>query len=256
MSKQLEDILRKAMFTVGTALESVIGKAKTVKAQAGARAGVQPILSVESLMDVGRLRSIIEAISKPVLESSIPELKDRFVLEVGEGAAHLGPKFMSHQARAAFYAEVGLGCPLRAGESTRGWTLRAKPSELPFRASTFSFAVARLATQNQGDVKKALVELGRVLIPGGRGVFVDFHPFGLYTKRGPGRVRPAESVIGGLEDYYHAFRSAGLRVMDVRESFIDDSSRKHFSEEEVSAYRQLKGTPLLVFLFFYKPREK
>lgn len=256
MSKQMEDILRKAMFTLGTAVESVIGKAKVAKQQVGARSGVQPILSVESLIDTARLKVIIDSISRPILEAEVPELKGRLVLELGDGPANMGARLLAHQAGSAYYIEVSGQGSLRAGDSTRGYTLRAKPQALPFRSETFSYAIARLATQHQGDLRRAIVELSRVLIPGAQGVLVDFHPYGLYTKRGHGRIRPAESVISGVEDYYRAFREGGLRVVDIKEGFIDDAARRFFNEEEVSAYRQLKGSPLVAMIFFYKPRQK
>lgn len=256
MSKQMEDILRKGMCALGNALESVIGKAKVAKAQVGARSGVQPILSIESLIDQTRLKSVIEAIARPVLESNLPELKDRLVVEIGDGPVHMGARLLAHQANSAYYVEVSGQGVLRAGDSMRGYAVRAKPQALPFRQSTFSYAIARLATQHQGDLRRAIAELSRVLIPGAQGVLVDFHPYGLYTKRGAGRIRPAESVIAGFEDYYKSFREAGLRVIDIKEGFVDDASRKFFNEDEVSAYRQLKGSPLIAMIFFYKPREK
>jgi hypothetical protein len=51
-------------------------------------------------------------------------------------------------------------------------------------------------------------------------------------------------------------RKGGMRVVDVKEAFIDEGSRGFFREEEIQAYRNLKGTPLLTFLFVYKPKGK
>jgi hypothetical protein len=95
-----------------------------------------------------------------------------------------------------------------------------------------------------------------VLAPGGQGMIVEFHPFGQFAKRGGQRMRSIESNLRKFEEYYRLCRKAGLRIVDLRESFIDESARALFGEDEIAAYRQLKGTPLLAFFFVYKLRRR
>ena len=57
--------------------------------------------------------------------------------------------------------------------------VRSQAARLPFTNNRFSYILARLATQLQGDMVRALRELSRVLAPGGQGVVDDYHPFGL-----------------------------------------------------------------------------
>jgi len=87
-------------------------------------------------------------------------------------------------------------------------------------------------------------------------VFIDYHPYGLYAKKGPNRLRSVESSIRGAEDYYRICRAAGLRVVDLREAFVDENLRSYFGDDQISAYRSMKGSPLTIYLFFYKPRAR
>lgn len=254
MTKSFEHTMRRAMEALGHVVESVIGKAKQATVQVSTRGGVQPILSVESQLSASRIRDIIELSTQKVLSGILPDLKGKTALEVGEGPVSWAGKLLGAQANLVVGVEVGGGSVGRQGDSSRGFVLRGQVARLPFEKDRFSYVLARLATQLQGDMMRALRELSRVMAPGAQGVLVDYHPFGLYAKRGASRVRPADSGIQRLEDYYRFCRQAGLRVVDVREAFVDEAARQFFREGEIGAYRNLKGTPILVFLFVYKPK--
>jgi len=254
MSMSFEQAMRRAMEALGHVVESVIGKAKQATVQVSTRGGVQPILSVESQIPASRIRDIIEASTQKVLSSALPDLKGKAALEVGEGPVSWSGRLLGANAALVLGVEVGGGSVGRQGDSSRGFVVRGNVAKLPIENDRFNYVVARLATQLQGDMVRAFRELSRVMSPGSQGVFVDYHPFGLYAKRGAARVRPADSGVQRIEDYYRFCRQVGLRVVDVRESFIDETSRQLFREEEIAAYRNLKGTPLLIFLFVYKPK--
>lgn len=254
MARSFEQTLRSAMEALGHVVEQLIGKAKRASVQVSTRGGVQPILSVESQLAASRIRDIIEASAQKVLISAIPNLKGGAALEVGEGPVTWAQRLLSAQAQGVWGVEIGGGSVGRQGDASRGFVVRGALSRLPFPDARFAYVMARLATQLQGDMVRALREMARVMAPGGQGVVVDYHPFGLYAKRGASRVRPADSGVHRFEDYYRFCRQAGLRVVDVREAFVDEASRQLFREEEIGAYRSLKGTPLLIFLFVYKPK--
>lgn len=254
MAKSFEQTLRRVMEAVGRFIESLIGSAKKAKVQVSTRGGVQPILSVESQLPALRIRDIIDASITKVLQNAIPDLKGGKALEVGEGPASFCARLLAAQAQMAVGLEIGGGSVGRQGDVSRGFIIRAGAARLPFLDGKFLYFLARLATQLQGDMVRALRELARILVPGGQGTIVDYHPFGLYAKRGANRVRPADSGVHRFEDYYRLCRQVGLRIIDVREAFVDEGARPLFKEEEIQAYRNLKGTPLLVFLFVYKPK--
>lgn len=256
MSEPVEAFLKKLMGSAGRVVEKVIGEAHKAKVSVGTRSGIKPILSLESQFPAVKLKEMINFAIGRICVPAIPNLKDQTSLEIGEGPSMLLSKFSGQQARVAIGFEIGGGLTNRQGDSNRGYITRGQTSALPFGKDFFDYIGARLATSFQGDIIKTIKEIGRVLAPGGQGFFLDFHPFGLYAKKGTDRVRSVESTIRGIEDYYKICKSAGLRIIDLREAFIDESFRALFEAEEIQAYRNVKGTPLIVFVFFFKPRAK
>lgn len=254
MAESFESTLRKAMEALGRVVEQAIGKAKRAKVQVGSRSGVQPVLSLESLLPPDRMKELIEEATKSVLAEAIPDIKGGTALEIGEGPALYGRKLLGSKASNSVAVEVGGKLTERQNDATRGFVVQAKPSRLPFQSQSFNYVLGRLATPHQGDIVKAVTEIGRVLAPGGQGVIVEFHPFGLYAKRGPQRMKSIESNLRKFEEYYRLCRKAGLRVVNLRESFVEENMRKLFAEGEISAYRSLKNTPILAFFFVYKLR--
>lgn len=242
------------MEALGRGVEAVIGKARNARVQVSTRGGMQPILSIESQLTPIRIRDLIESATQKVIDASMPNLAGQAALEVGEGPVSWGGNFLAHQAAQAMGVEIGGGSIGRQGDISRGFVVRAGSSKLPFADNSFSYLIARMATSLQGDISRSVREFGRVLTAGGHGVIVDYHPFGLYAKHGANRIRSADANIHRMEDYYKLCRKCGLRVMDLREAFVDEGMRQFFREAEIPAYRSLKGTPLLVFLFVYKPK--
>ncbi len=241
---------------LGHHVEAIIGKAKHARMRVESRGGVQPVLSVESQLSPHRLRELIDSASEKVLLGTIPSLKGQDALEVGEGPVALGAKLLASQARMAVGLEIGGASIGRQGDVSRGFVVRGELARMPFPPGCFAYVVARLATTLQGDMVRAFREIGRVIEPGGQGVIIDYHPFGLFAKKGSGRLRPADSGIERFEDYYRLSRQSGFRVIDVREAVVDESLRGFFHEQEIGIYRNLKGTPLIAFLFIYKPKAR
>lgn len=256
MSDSLEGFLKKMMEGAGRAIEKVIGEAHKAKVSVGTRSGIKPILSLESQLSPAKVRQLINFSIERICVPTLPDLKGQATLEIGDAPSILTARFTGQQARISIGFEIGGAQTMRQGEPSRGSVARGLPSSLPFEKDFFEYIGARLATNLQGDMIRAIKEIGRVLAPGGQGFFADFHPFGLYAKKGTERLRAVESTIRGIEDYYKICRSAGLRIVDLREAFVDESFRQMFEGDEIQVYRNVKGTPLVVFIFFFKPRAK
>jgi SAM-dependent methyltransferase len=256
MSKGVEKSLKNVMTSAGKALERLIGQAQKAKAQVGVRGGVQPILSLESLLGVNRIGELIGASTERVALPVVPEIKDAVALDVGEGPPQFLSRFKERGARISVGLEIGGGSKGVQGDQEQGYIVRGKATAIPFGGDFFNFVSARLATPFQGDILRVMKEIGRVAAPGGQGVIVDYHPYGLYAKKGSDRLRSVESSIRGAEDYYRICRASGLRVVDLREAFVDENLRGMFAEDQLSAYRSVKGSPLAIYLFFYKPRAR
>ena len=256
MADSLEKFLRHSMTKVGKAVERVIGEAHKAKKSVGTRGGLQPILSLESQLSGVRISELINFSTERIYVPTIPNLSGQMALEIGEGTSAFIPRFLQQQARAAVGMEIGKASEIRQSEMGKGFAIRGQTTNLPFANQFFDYVMARLATHQQGDTIRAIKEIGRILTPGGQGILTDFHPFGLYAKSGTDRLRSVESTIRNIEDYYKICRAAGLRVIDLKEAFIDESVRSLFDTQEIQSYRNVKGTPLIIFIYFFKPRTK
>jgi len=256
MPESFDQSLRKAMEGLGRIVEHLIGSARKASVHVGTRAGVQPILSIESQLAYERIKELIDLSIKKMIEPALPDLEGKAALDIGEGPVFYASRLLGARAAAAVSFDIRGTALDSQGDASRGYIVRGKPARLPFPAEGFQYIMGRLASPNQGDMTRAATEIGRVLAPGGQGVLVDFHPFGLYAKKGSSRIKSAESNLYRFEDYYALMRKAGLRIVDLREIFIDEQSRGFFKDTEIGAYRALKGSPLLAFFFVYKPKTK
>lgn len=254
MAESFEKSMRKVVEAVGIAVENFIGKAKRASMQISTHGGLKPVLSIESQLSVVRLCEFVDNVSEKILTTAISVSKEGGALEIGEGPASYGSRFLAAGAGDVVSVEMGGKSVGHQGDATRGFVACAESRNLPFTDGRFSYVLARMASQHQGDMPKAISEIGRVMAKGGQGVLVDYHPFGLYAKKGHQKARHHDAQIHRFEDYYKLAKKAGMRIVDVREVFVEETMRQFFKEAEIAAYRNLKNTPLLVFLFLYKPR--
>ncbi|MFH1874401.1 MAG: methyltransferase domain-containing protein [Pseudomonadota bacterium] len=256
MSKSIEDSLRQLMYWAGHGIEKIIGKVQKAKVSVVARPGVQPILSLESQLALDKIQDLIAFAIERFYLPVIPHLEGKSCLEIGAGKPVFATQFLQKQAKAMITVNTGYGESPIQGDASRGFIVKAETHNLPFENDFFDYTAARLASSAQKDILNTIKEITRTLSPGGQGVFIDFHPFGLYAKKGPQRLLSLESNIKGLEDYYKICRTAGLRIMNIKEAFIDEGLRSKFSQSEIQTYRNIKGTPLIIFVFFFKPKVK
>lgn len=257
MAKSYEDVLRRMMFVVGKSVERVIGGAQRARAKVEIGRGIRPLLSLESQLDPALLRTLIGICEERILKATVPNLTGKKSLELCEGPAIFLSSLMQLGSSRAFGLEAGDDFQGRVqGDLSRGFLVKGAFSLLPFPSEAFDYVVARLTTPLQGDVATVLREIARVLSTGGQGVILDYHPFGLYASRGAKHLRAVQARIHSLQDYYKMTKAAGVRIVDLREGFLDDETRKFFTEAQIQTYRNLKGTPLVVCLYVYKPRKK
>lgn len=246
--------LGRGVTAVGNFIEKVIGKAKQAKETYEAKGGLAPILSLESRLSIEKLKQLIDLQGQRFFPSAMPALKDKTVLEIGEAS----PQFqkLAAEKRPRLFCGVAVdSASLKASPESASCVIKGSFKQIPFEGDFFDCVLARLATPHQGDVVGAFKELGRVLMPEGMGLILDFHPFGLYAKTGSARLRSHQATIRGVEDYFKMCRVSGLAVVDLLEGFVDDTLRNHFTTpQEMSVFRELKGSPLVLFLTVTKPR--
>lgn len=249
-----EEYLKKGVFKVGTTLEHLIGKAEKLGTNIkGTSMSAQPVLSLEGQIQLPKLKELISAASEKVIAPLVPSLIDKTALEVREGGARFTKLFKERGASVSVHVDMGASAGSYGRPEAGTASIRSVSSRMPFEDGFFDHIVALLANQYQGDILKGIKEFSRLLSITGEGVFSDFHPFGMFAKRGNLRLRPPESSVRGIEDYYKICKSAGLKVTAVRESFIDESLRSLFvAEDEKASFRIVKDTPLVIYVFVRK----
>ncbi|MBI2091517.1 MAG: hypothetical protein HYY43_05075 [Deltaproteobacteria bacterium] len=250
---ELAKPLRKGVFAIGTAVEKLIDQCGKLGEQLGkGSVETQPVLSLEGQIPIPKLKEIINIVSEKVVSSGLTSLVDRTALEIKEGASVFAPVFKAKGASVAMHVDMG-GSSGTYGRAAEASSVRSAAHRLPFEDGFFDFIAGIFSSQYQGDFVKIIKEFSRVLSISGEGVIVDFHPFGVYAKRGSLRLKPIEATARGFEDYYKICRSSGLKIVNIKESFLDESARSFFAaEEEKAAFRIVKDTPLLIYLFVAK----
>lgn len=247
---KVEDGLRKGVFTVGSFLEKLIDKAEGLASNfKQPSVSTQAVLSLEGQLTIPKLKEIINSAYEKATAPKVPSLVDKTAIEIKEGGAALTKVFKEKGATVAAHIDMG-GSAGSYGQPEKGVvSIRCIPSKLPFEDGFFDYIIGHFANQFQGDLSKSVKEFSRVLSISGEGIITDFHPFGMYAKRGTIRLKPVESVIRGVEDYYKLCTSVGLKVVSVRESFFDETTRPLFvTEDEKSAFRIVRDTPFLIHL--------
>lgn len=255
--EKMKNFLERLMEFLGGLLEKILGQAKKAKGTYEKKAGLQPILSLESRLPLPKLKNLMGHFAERFFPPALSQLKDKTVLEIGEDNLKFQKIILEKKPKVYCGVMVGEGSATGTAQQNFPLVLRGSFRSIPFEDQFFDCVACRLATPHQGDVISAFKELARVLLPGGEGLIVDYHPFGLFAKSGKERLRSVQSTLRGVEDYFKMCRLSGLAVEDLHEGFIDDTLRNQFTTtEEMSTFREIKGTPLVIFLRVVKQRKK
>lgn len=241
--QQWEENLRRIVVALGKGLEGVIAKVTSAR-QARNLPKLTPVLGIEGQIPTAKIKELSQHVSLRLLGEMMPPLVDKSVLLVGEGVAAAVPLCKDKGTSTLMEVELGASeSPLDDGdESLR---IHCMPHKLATRNSSFDAVVALLATPFPGELEQVFQELARTLVIGGDFLVADFHPFGLYAKRGSRRLRA--SFANGIADYYRMARDLGIDITDCREGYCDDKAAAFFvTPEEKQIYRSLKDSPLVI----------
>lgn len=256
MNPKIEKFLKKGMSKFGGLVESVIGHAKKAKVSVKKPAEtVEPILALESQLSILKLKELTMVGVDRIVKGLVPNLIDKTALEMCDGEMKFSQLMKEKGSSLTIHADIASsgGSYPKESQIQGVYSVRAEVRNIPFEDGFFDFVVANLATSSQGDVFKAIKEVGRLVTIGGNAIIVDFHPFGRFAKRGSVRLRSMESVVRGVEDYYKIAQASGFSISYLREAFFDETTRTHFqTPEEKSTFRSIKDTPFLIFLIANK----
>jgi len=100
----------------------------------------------------------------------------RRVLDVGSGEGQVARELAAAGATVVGIDPIRSQIELAVTRAGGPTYLRASAERLPFASATFDGAVACLVFEHIDDLDAALVEVARVLVPGGRFLFLLNHP--------------------------------------------------------------------------------
>lgn len=246
---QFEDILRKAVYRIGKFTERLIEESSKISSPLATK----PILALEGQVQISKLKEIIESEANKIFTSSMPSLIDKTALEICEHGSKLADKFKEKGASLSVHVDMDTGPGTYETAKKDIISCKSSANRLPFEDSFFDQIYANLASQRQKELALSIHEMGRVLTLGGEAIICDFHPFGSFARKGTARLRPIESSAAGFEDYYKFCSQASLKIDHVKEIFVDDNLKTYFkTDEEKAAFRMVKDSPLLIFIFVKK----
>lgn len=240
-----EENLRRGVIKVGQWLEVAVTKAESVRARKSL-GKVAPVLSLEGQIPTAKVKELLHHISLQVVSGLLPPLIDKSVLLIGDGVAAAAPLCADKGASALLQVELAANESSLADHDTP-MLIHSHAQKLGVASQYFDTAIAFLATPLQGDFAQVLAELSRCVVLGGEMIIVDFHPFGHYARKGAQRLRPAETSMRGLEDYYRLAQDQQIMLSECREGFCDERARAFFiTPDEKQLYRSIKDDPLVI----------
>jgi malonyl-CoA O-methyltransferase len=168
---------------------------------------------------------IMELEESAVLQM-LPDLKGTTALDVACGSGRYLKIMMQRGAALAVGLDASMPMLARARELASN-LVQADVLRMGLRAGSFQVIACALALGHVEDLRGALIEISRVLAPGGTVIYSDFHPMAaqLDWKRTfraqDGREYSVRQFFHSLSDHVAACTAAGLAIAEVREPTID-----------------------------------
>ncbi|HVO71472.1 MAG TPA: class I SAM-dependent methyltransferase [Aggregatilineaceae bacterium] len=162
-------------------------------------------------------------IEQDAMAALIPPLQGQTVLDLACGSGRYAQIALKAGAGAVIGADSS---PAMLRQAAGFPHLQADMTSLPFAPSAFDMILCGLATGHLPPeaMRTAVAEMARVLRPGGRLVFSDFHPFVYLSGRrrtfttANGQTYAVQHYPHLIADYFEATRAADLRIAAIREA--------------------------------------
>lgn len=196
------------------------------------------------------------------LQELLPPLAGKRVLDAGCGAgrvARLAAEGGASVVGIDFSANMLRAAREQLPDPPHVSLARADLSALPFGDERFDLVTCSLVLGHLEELAAPVGELARVTRRGGTLLVSDFHPFGhllgwhrSYLERGNGKLTEyrIHHHLHLYEQFFDAFRQAGLRLEELREPRIDASVQHFFNPSRTgqAVFAQSLGYPaVLIF---------
>jgi malonyl-CoA O-methyltransferase len=177
-----------------------------------------------------------------------PEVRGACALDLASGTGRYSLLLQETGAARVVAADLSAGMLRRSPIAAR---IRADMARLPFTAETFDAVVCGLSVGHAASLEQWMLEVARVLKPGGRLLYSDFHADAAaagmtrsftdadsrkHTLRHRRYERAAHSV---------AAAAAGLELESLRELRIGEDLREEFAGSD-ELYRRWRGLAIVL----------
>ena len=156
----------------------------------------------------------------------LPDLEGSTVLDIACGSGRYLKIMLQRGAALAVGLDASMPMLARARVLVPN-LVQADLLCMGLRSNRFQVITCALALGHVEDLRRALIEISRVLAPKGTVIYSDLHPTGVQlgwkrTFRGrDGREYVARHYSHSLSDHQAACTTAGLAIAEVREPTID-----------------------------------
>lgn len=198
------------------------------------------------------------ALEERAMEPLLPELTDKFVLDVACGTGRWLARLLS---RGAGY---GVGVDISqemlqvafAKPALAGALVRADCLTLPLPSTSIHMSLCSFAVSYIPDLAALASEFARISRPGAHVLVSDFHPEG--HRRGwkrsfhwGGRAIEIASFAYSMGTIGKAFEQSGFALMQKMEPHIDEPERIIFERAgKLSMFDSIRGVPAIFILDF------
>jgi malonyl-CoA O-methyltransferase len=179
-----------------------------------------------------------------------PHLSGRSTLDLGCGSGRYAALLAARGARRVVALDLSAAMLSRVAVGER---VRGSMTQLPFAAGAFEVVVCGLAVGHVADLAAWMVEVARVLAPGGVLLCSDFHPDAARAghtrsfKDADGTAHTLEHQVHELSAHAAAAAGAGLALEHVREVRVGHELCEPFAGSE-DFYRRWHGLPIVLLL--------
>jgi malonyl-CoA O-methyltransferase len=171
-----------------------------------------------------RAHNALMEVEQGAVEPILDGLKPRRALDLGTGT---GRNLALLGARGAgLTVGLDLSTPMLAHHETASVRVCANACALPFRPRTFDVVTSSLMVGDVADLEGLLLEISRVLVPGGHVIYSDFHPSWMERRwrrtfrASDGREIELPYCPHSMDAHLAGLDAAGLRVRAIREPRI------------------------------------